>query len=732
MNTPSEVTPKYPILDDLSVSHTVLEVWQKTTDIIADLVNVPAALIMRVHPDEIEVLVRSDSVGNVYRAGERAPLNTGLYCETVMDTLRELSVPDALKDPQWNHNPDIKLGMISYYGLPLTWPSGEIFGTFCILDIKENHFYPKYRELMFRFRDSIKLSLGTIYENHLNTTEARQAKEQIRTLSQAVEQSPVSVVITDADANIEYVNRTFERITGYEAKEVLGQNPKMFQSGKTPPSVYKDLWETIISGDLWKGELQNRKKSGELYWEHAHIAPVLDPAGNICHFLAVKEDVTSQKRQAERILHQALYDPLTNLPNRGLVNDRLEQLLIEAQRSNHLVAVLFLDMDDFKKVNDSLGHEEGDKILVQAARRLTGAVRDGDTVGRLGGDEFVVLLGGINSASDARPVAESLLDRFRGTFQLNGRDLVLTASLGIAVFPGDGENAAELLRNADTAMYHAKEQGRNTYYYFTKSMNREVSRRLMIEEQLFGALARGEFHLCYQPIMAIQNRAFVGAEALLRWSNQAIGEISSDEFIPIAEQTGMIVQIGRYVITEALGWAAQWRENQEKNFKIAINLSPRQFRDPDLVPFIEDALQQAGVPGECLELEITEGVLMSGHSYIDQALTAIGNLGIGIVMDDFGTGYSSLNYLRNYPFDVVKIDRSFIHDITLNDADRVLVNAAISMAHGLGLKVVAEGVETEDQFVQLSEQGCDFAQGYLLSKPISADEMMKLLEKQKN
>jgi diguanylate cyclase (GGDEF)-like protein/PAS domain S-box-containing protein len=558
-------------------------------------------------------------------------------------------------------------------------------------------------------------------------TSRRRSEELIRTLSQAVEQSPVSVVITDIDGIIDYVNSAFERITGYESAEVVGQHTRMMQSGNTPTSQYEQLWQTITSGKTWQGEFQNKKKNGELFWERAYIAPVLDEKGAIKQFLAVKEDVTLQKEQEERILRQAHYDNLTGMPNRFLALDRLSQLIKDAGRSDHQVAVLFLDMDDFKKVNDTMGHETGDQLLQQAASRLRTVVREFDTVGRLGGDEFIILLGGLSNVSNAQQVAEQILEQFRQPFSLQGRELVLTASLGIAIYPEDGATAVELLRNADMAMYHSKEAGRNTYHYFTESMNQGVARRLILEEQLRGAMGRGELSICYQPLIEISNRSMVGVEALLRWTNPLLGVVSPAEFIPIAEQTGLIAPIGEYVIEQALSQLVQWQQASGQSLKMAVNISPRQFRDPQLAPFIQQALLQAGVEPTALELEITEGVLMSGHGYIDKALEALSTLGVKISMDDFGTGYSSLSYLRSYPFDILKIDQSFIRDITVDEEDRELVNAAIAMAHGLGLKVVAEGVETEEQLAHLVEKDCDFAQGYLFSKPVSGKSIEQLL-----
>jgi diguanylate cyclase (GGDEF)-like protein/PAS domain S-box-containing protein len=719
---------KYPILDHISISPELMGSWQEITNIIAQILNVPAALIMRVHEKDIEVLLRSNNKDNVYEAGERAYLDTGLYCETVLDTRKELLVVNALKDPAWDHNPDIKLGMISYYGMPLIWPSGELFGTLCVLDSEENSYSDKYLKLMKRFRENVQLNIDVLYDNYLKEHESTGAKKQISLLSHVVEQIPVAVLITDPEANIEFVNHAFELTTGYHAAEVVGKTPRILQSGNTSPGLYMDMWQALTKKKSWKGELQNLRKNGEIYWERLHIAPVLDDPGEIQHYVAVQEDITYQKEQEARLVRQAFYDPLTGLPNRSLVHDRLEQLLVEARRSDCKVAVLFLDLDDFKKVNDSLGHEEGDKLLVQAAHRLQNSVRESDTVGRLGGDEFVILVGNLARGSDAQPVANHLLEQFRYAFKSNGRDLLLTASIGIAVYPNDGSAPSQLLRHADSAMYYSKGVGRNTYSYFTHAMNREVTRRMVLEEQLHGAVERGEFSILYQPKIEVTSGKIIGVEALLRWHNPTLGGVSPSEFIPLAEQNGLIINIGRYVLSETIADAVQWKASSGQPISLAVNLSPRQFRDPTLVVSLQKLLEQAKLPASILELEITEGVLMSGHIHVDEAIGKLSDLGITIAMDDFGTGYSSLSYLRQYPFNVLKIDRSFIADLTSDQAERELIIAAIAMAHGLGLKVVAEGVETREQLAMLSEYSCDIAQGFFFSEPVSADEIAVMLQ----
>lgn len=443
--------------------------------------------------------------------------------------------------------------------------------------------------------------------------------------------------------------------------------------------------------------------------------------------LGIIRDITEQHKSSKIIRQQAYFDTLTLLPNRFLSLDRLSQMLKEAERNNEKTAVFFLDLDDFKKVNDSLGHEAGDKLLVAAANRLNQAIRKEDTIGRLGGDEFIVLLRDLAEDHDALIIAEKLLNIFREPLRIDGRELILTLSIGIAMYPENGNSASELLRNADIAMYQAKALGRNSCSFFTKKMNVTMLRRFDIEEQMHGALQRDEFEVYYQPQLDVKNKKIIGAEALLRWHNTRLGHITPDEFIPIAEQTGLIVSIGKYVIQQALKFLNQWQNSTQQQYTMAVNLSPSQFRDKELFNFVKKTLLGENILPESLELEITEGVLMTGQSYIEETLTKFDQLGVQLSMDDFGTGYSSLSYLRQYAFDVLKIDRSFINGITLNNEDCNLVKATIAMAHSLGLVVVAEGVEINEQLVLLDELGCDIAQGYYFSKPIPAKQFIEFV-----
>jgi len=490
-----------------------------------------------------------------------------------------------------------------------------------------------------------------------------------------------------------------------------------------PPEVaekFKKNIATVISKQgVVNFEYVLEMPHGLIYFE-ARIS-YLPEQNNV---VTIIRDITEQHKTSEVIRHHAYYDTLTLLPNRFLSLDRLSQLVNEAQRDNEKTAILFLDLDDFKKVNDTLGHEIGDKLLVEAANRLNQVVRKEDTVGRLGGDEFIVLLRAINNNQNVLFITENLLKTFREPFEIDGRELILTLSIGIAIYPENGNSASELLRNADTAMYQAKALGRNTYSFFTKEMNVSMLRRLEIEEQMHGALERNEFEVYYQSQFDVINNTIIGAEALLRWHNPVLGSIGPDEFIPVAEHTGLIVPIGQFVVKQALSFLNQWQSLHQKEYRVAVNLSPRQFRDVELISFIQKSLSDANIKADSLELEITEGVLMIGQSYIDDALIKLNKLGIILSMDDFGTGYSSLSYLRQYSFDVLKIDQSFIQGIPNNKADCELCNAIIAMGQSLGLRIVAEGVETKEQAELLSTLGCDYLQGYYFSKPIPAKQLI--------
>ena len=533
--------------------------------------------------------------------------------------------------------------------------------------------------------------------------------------------------VKDLQGHYLAINQYFEKTYNIEEKAIKGKTDFQLFDKTMAEFCHRSDLKTIELDDSTTSE-DEVLLNGEIRFYSSVKFPLKDTNGKTYGLCGISTDITDKKASEEKIIHQAHYDSLTDLPNRFLSLDRLTQMLSESKRNQDKVAVLFIDLDDFKKVNDSLGHEVGDNLLIESAKRLNSLVREEDTVGRLGGDEFILLLRNINNSKDVQPIAETLLNKFRQPFYIDNREMILTTSVGIALYPDDADSASELLRNADTAMYQAKALGRNNYSYFTESMNLDVSRRLLVEEQIRSALERNEFTVHYQIQLDMKTKAIIGAESLLRWNNKVLGNVSPEEFIPIAEQTGLIVSLGKFVLEQALITINQWRERSDTNFRMAVNLSPRQFRDPNLVNFIKQALISANVDAMNVELEITEGVLMSGHSYIDDSLNELSQLGVVLSMDDFGTGYSSLSYLRTYPFNVLKIDRCFVSGITEDNADKELVNATIAMSHALGLKVVAEGVETIEQFNLLVELNCDYAQGYLLSKPLPKEELFALAD----
>ena len=492
-------------------------------------------------------------------------------------------------------------------------------------------------------------------------------------------------------------------------------------------------FKSYMAGEIdnYDIEFRFKRKDNSYMWirQRGKIIEV-DDNNKPIRFVGTHADIDIQKEYEHEIILQAHFDSLTFLPNRFLSLDRLSVTCEEAKRNNTLVGLLFLDLDDFKKINDTLGHETGDDVLIEAAERLRSGVRNVDTVGRLGGDEFIVILGGLNTADEIQPIVENLLKKFRKYFSIKNRELKLTTSIGIAFYPTDAEDTSTLLRHADSAMYDAKANGRNTFSFYTKKMNTLAQRRLCIEEQLNEALTRNEFSLAYQPKVDFSTQQIMGAEALLRWYNPHLGIITPDEFIPIAEHTGIINQLGEFALVEALKQAKVWQNTILSSFQIAINLSPKQFRNPDFFNVIKANIEAVGISPQTVELEITEGVLLKGYNYIQDILSNINSLNVKLVMDDFGQGHSSLNYLREYSFDILKIDKDFIKQINQSAKDKALIHAMISMSHALGIKVIAEGIEEMEQWHALKQLGCDYGQGYLLSKPIDNEAMTLMLKKQ--
>ena len=575
-----------------------------------------------------------------------------------------------------------------------------------------------------------KKFLGTIGVIR-DITDRQQAYDQIRKLSRAVEQSPSVVMIMDTRGIVEYVNPKFTQQTGYIPEEVIGEDPNILKSDTVPPGNYKQIWEDIISGKEWEGEFTNVKKNCELYWEFVQISPIRNSNGEITHVIKVSEDITERKKAEETIQRMAYYDNLTGLPNRTLFNDRLTQAIAHAQRKNEILAVLFLDLDRFKLINDTLGHAMGDKLLQSVSNKLKEYVRKDDTVSRSSGDEFTLLFTGITNTKDVEMMAQKIIKALRQPFVFGNHELNITTSLGIAIYPKDGKNGETLLKNADTAMYHAKERGRDNFECYNHSLHEKATKKLLLDTKLRLALEKDQFILHYQPQIEIHTEQIVGVEALLRWQHPDLGLVSPMDFISTAEGSGMIVPIGEWVLRTACMQIKSWQNLGIPPIRISVNLSAQSFIRQNLVEVINKTLKQTGVSPHLLEIEITESTIMKNIESTIYKLSKLKELGINISIDDFGTGYSSLSYLRKFPIHTLKIDGSFIRDILGNQDDAAIVTAIIAMAKKLRLKLVAEGVETKEQLAFLKQQKCDMAQGYLISRPLPTREIEKLLFREK-
>ena len=560
-----------------------------------------------------------------------------------------------------------------------------------------------------------------------DVTALKLTETTLRKLSMVVEQSPASVVITDLDGNIEYVNPKFINITGYSAREVIGQNPRLLRSGHTSHEQYQQMWQSIRAGKEWRGEFHNRRKDGTTYWESALISPIKAADGSITHFLAVKEDITVRKEYEEKLLRQANYDHLTGLPNRLLALDRLTQALVRGRRDATMVALLFIDLDRFKEVNDTLGHAVGDQLLRETAERIRGCLRDEDTIARFGGDEFIVILTGLKTPMQSEVVIGKIAASFAAPYRLEGHEIYSSASIGVTVSPMDGHDPHILMRNADSAMYQAKADGRATYRFFTQQLNDRARARVSMDSRLRRALERGELYLCYQALVDVATGATIGCEALARWRNPDLGDVPPAGFIPLAEETGLIVPIGAWVLETACRQMRDWLDAGLAISYVSVNVSSRQFRTGDLAVMVAEVLARTGLSAEQLRLEITESLLIEDVPRTAAILRELVDMGVGLAIDDFGTGYSSLGYLRRFPLRALKIDRSFIRDVTSNADAAALTEAIVAMAHRLKLKVIAEGVETAEQLEFLRGCACDLVQGFHLGRPVLAKIFAKQL-----
>jgi diguanylate cyclase (GGDEF)-like protein/PAS domain S-box-containing protein len=582
---------------------------------------------------------------------------------------------------------------------------------------------------------SVKLPLrrenGEIYALcgiSTDVSEITRAQEEMRLASMVYESSSEAMMVTDAGGSIITINPAFTKTTGYTLEEIKGKNASILKSHHHPAAFFQDMWNVLNATGCWQGEIWDKRKDGEIYPKWMIINTTFNLDGTPYRRVALFSDITEKKKSEQIIWHQANFDALTGLPNRRMFQDRLEQEIKKAHRSGRQLALLFIDLDRFKEINDTLGHDNGDILLKEAARRLKHCVRESDTVARLGGDEFTIILADLDSARGADRIADAILSSMAAPFTLGGEAAYVSASIGLTLYPEDASSSETLVKNADQAMYAAKHLGRNRCSYFTQSMDQAVKTRMRLSNDLRSALTEKQFWIAYQPIVELASGAIHKAEALIRWQHPVRGLVSPGEFIPIAEETGTISEIGNWVFQEAVGQVARWRTVHDPAFQISVNKSPLQFLDhgPNSKGWL-DLMDDLNLPWQSIVIEITEGILLDADPVVDSRMAQFRQSGMQVAIDDFGTGYSSLAYLKKFDIDYLKIDQTFVRNLTDSAKDLALCEAIIVMAHKLGIQVIAEGVETRQQRDLLLAAGCDYAQGYFFSKPVPAAEFEKLL-----
>ncbi|WP_174874580.1 EAL domain-containing protein [Vogesella oryzae] len=551
-------------------------------------------------------------------------------------------------------------------------------------------------------------------------TTRKHAEDELQLWGQVFAAAHNGILVTDSFHSILLVNKAFSRITGYEPEDLVGRTPSILSSGRHDAGFYHRMWEEIGKHGYWQGEIWNRRKNGEIFPEWQSISAVHGEDGEISHYISVFSDISSQKEAEQYIRRLAYFDSLTGLPNRALLQDHAKQALSLSRHDKTPLALMFIDLDRFKNINDTLGHSIGDQLLVEVGRRLPLLLQEKDTLTRLGGDEFIILLPETDESA-AGHLAENIIQVLSAPYHLGGYELVITPSIGIAMAPVDGSTLDDLLRAADAAMYRAKAEGRSTFRFFTLQMQQRSASRLKLESELRRALERGELILFYQPQCDLQGR-LVGVEALVRWRHPELGLVSPAEFVPLAEESGLIVPIGSWVMKEAVAQMCTWRDRGINMPSVAVNLSALQFRQPQLVEQVAGLLHEAALPAECLELELTESVVLEDPEDALGLMQRLHELGVRLAIDDFGTGYSSLNYLRRFPVDRLKIDRSFVQDLE-QGRGIAIVRAIVSLARSLGFVTIAEGVETEAQLDMLRRLHCDEVQGFLFAKPMPVAQL---------
>lgn len=562
------------------------------------------------------------------------------------------------------------------------------------------------------------LSQGTVQD----ITEKKLSEEKISLYANVFKHANEAILISDVNNNIIAVNPALIEQTGYTKDELIGKNPRILSSGLTPKETYDEMWDSLNNAGHWQGELMDRNKNGQLYYKWTSISVILDTNGEIINYISTFMDISERKNNEEKIKYLAHHDPLTGLINRISLEERLEQSILSADREKQSVVIIFIDMDKFKDINDTKGHDIGDALLVEISKRLKNSVRESDIVARLGGDEFIIALTALDDKMLAVPIATFLLHILGQPYKLSNYTVHSTPSMGISIYPDNGDTVTSLLKHADTAMYYAKDKGRNNFQFFDDKMNQEISERIALEAELRHAIDEEQFILYYQPKVDSHNANIVGFEGLVRWQHPERGLVQPDKFIPICEELRLINPLGDWILNEACRQLAQWQTDGLSTISLSINLSLQQIQTRNFIPGITELINKYNIKPELLELEITESIAMHNPELIIEKLNALKKIGVKLAIDDFGTGYSSLMYLKKLPVDILKIDRAFVMDIDSDESDAQIVTATIALAHNLGLSVVAEGVEKQVHRDFLVEHKCDFLQGYFFSKPVPIAE----------
>lgn len=545
-------------------------------------------------------------------------------------------------------------------------------------------------------------------------------ERQVQMAEKIFDNSIEGIILTDNELRIQQINKTFSEVTGYQLNDVIGKQPSILQSGQHDRNFYKDMWATLRRSGMWQGQIFNKRKTGEVYPEWLSIYVIKNKNGDVINYIGLFSDLT-EKRMTEEHIHQlAHYDALTGLPNRLLFMERLKQVILMARRKAIKIALLFLDLDGFKKINDSLGHDAGDMLLQEVSIRLKKYMRESDMVCRLGGDEFTIIIEGYSQIGDIVIVVNKILKELAKPVHIGERMVYVTASIGISLYPDDGDDIQNLVKNADTAMYAAKERGKNCYDFYDYEMNRKTLERLTLEGCIHRAYEQNQFMVYYQPKIDLRDGSVCGAEALIRWNHDRAGFVPPSQFIPLAEETGMILPIGEWVIRTVCSDMRRWREEGLEDIPISINLSAVQFRDPNLIKVIDTIIRQEEIEPQFIDLEITESMLMGNVENSISMMHQLKEIGVTLSIDDFGTGYSSLKYLKQFPINTLKIDKSFIDELPGNHSDEAIVKTIIDLAHNLDMDIIAEGIEKPEQARFLLVHGCRKAQGFYYSKAIEA------------